>query len=256
MPSAAPRPTVASFAGDFEAGDLSAWDGREAARADSVQVVREPVRRGLWAARFTVRAGDKVSNGARAEIFHDNHDRPGSQGWYAWSFFIPSDYADTEWKPRLWQCLGQWHDQPDRERGETWARFPGHSPSIALYYTFKKGRPAIEMWYGARREQEIVATSPIAKGRWNDVLFHIGWSQGADGFAQAWLNGQPLTPGDDHTVRGANMYNAAPHYLKIGLYRNSQITTENSVFFDEVRIGSSRAQVLTNPAHGEDGREP
>lgn len=237
--------------GDFEQGDLSAWDGREAAREDSIEVVRAPVRRGRWAAKFTVRPGDKVSNGARAEIIRDNLDRAGSQVWCSWSFFIPSDYADAEWKPRGWQCLGQWHDQPDRERGETWDNFPGHSPSIALYYSFRKGVPAIEMWYGARQEQDIVATVPIAKGRWNDVLFHIFWSTRADGFAQAWLNGQPLAPGEDHTVRGANMWNHAPHYLKIGLYRDPEVATINSVYFDEVRIGHSRQQVLA-----QDGARP
>lgn len=236
---------VASFVGDFESGDLSAWDGRESVREDSIQIVRDPVRQGQHAARFTVRAGDRVSRGARAEIFHDNGDRAGSQGWYAWSFFIPEDFTDTPWKPRLWQCLGQWHDQPDRERGETWDNFPGHSPSIALYYTFKAGVPAIEMWYGAKEQQDIVAVAPIAKGRWNDVIFHINWSPKEDGFAQAWLNGQPLTAreGQAQAVRGANMWNQAPHYLKIGLYRNSEITTENSVYFDEVRIGSCREEV-------------
>lgn len=241
----AATPAVASFVGDFERGDLSGWQSREAARADSVQVVREPVRRGRWAAQFTVRPGERVSNGNRAEITYDNGDRAGSRVWYAWSFLVPRDFADTEWRPRLWQCLGQWHDQPDRERGETWDKFPGHSPSIAVYYTWKKGVPAIELWYGAAKEQKIVAVAPIRKGEWNDLVFHIGWSPGADGFAEVFLNGQPFTPrsGTHHKVFGPNMWNAASHYLKIGLYRNSEISTTNSVYFDEVRIGSSRQKV-------------
>lgn len=115
---------VASFTGDFESGDLSQWAGKEAARDDSIQIVTDPVRSGRYAARFTVRAGERVSNGNRAEVFHDNGDRAGSEVWYRWSFLIPDDFVDVEWKPKLWQCIGQWHDQPDKSRGETWANFP------------------------------------------------------------------------------------------------------------------------------------
>lgn len=236
---------VKPFVGDFERGDLSGWLVREAARDDSIQIVTDPIRRGRYAARFTVRPGDFVSKGNRAEVSWDNRDAPGSEGWYGWSFFLPKDYPDTEWRPRLWQCLGQWHDQPNREKGETWATFPGHSPSIALYYVWKNGTSSLELWYGPLKNQAIIARAPVEKGRWNDVVFHIGWSTGANGFVEAWLNGQPLTPknGDTYKVGGANMWNDYPHFLKIGLYRNRDITTTNSVFFDEIRIGNSRQEV-------------
>jgi hypothetical protein len=239
------RPRVASFVGDFESGDLSAWSHREAARPDTIQIVTDTVRRGRYAAKFTVRPGERVSNGNRAELTWDNRELPGSESWYAWSFLIPPEYSDVEWKPRSWQCMGQWHDQPNRERGETWDKFPGHSPSIAIYYTLRKGVQQIELWYGAHKEQRIIATSPIQKGRWNDLVFHIGWSPSDDGFVEAWLNGKPFTPvtGNHHKVMGANMWNDYPHFLKIGLYRNSDIGTTDSVYFDEVRVGNSYAEV-------------
>lgn len=236
---------VASFVGDFERGDFSNWDAREAARPDSVQIVTDVVRRGRYAAKFTVRPGERVSNGNRAELLHDNGDHPGSQSWYAWSFLVPRDFADTEWRPKLWQCVGQWHDQPDPQRGETWATFPGHSPAIALYYTSKHGASALELWYGAKKQQDILVVEPIRKGEWLDVVFHIGWSPDAAGFVEAWLNGQPLIAPHraGHRVFGANMWNAYPHFLKVGLYRTSEITTTNSVYFDEVRVGSSYEEV-------------
>lgn len=236
---------VKPFVGDFESGDFSGWGVREGGREDSLQVVADPVRCGRRAAKFTVREGDWASNGNRAEISYDNRDFPGSRGWYGWSFFIPADYPDTEWKPRLWQAIGQWHDQPNREKGETWDTFPGHSPSVALYYVSKNGTPGLELWYGPLKEQAIIARTPVQKGRWNDIIFHIGWSTGADGFIEAWLNGQPLIAPDTdkHTVYGANMWNDYPHFLKIGLYRNKQITTTNSIYFDEVRIGNTHQEV-------------
>ncbi len=249
----APHRPVAAFVDDFESGDLARWSVRESARPDSIQVVTDPVRRGRFAAKFTVRPGDFISNGNRAELSWDNRDAPGSVAWYGWSFLIPEDFADTEWRPRLWQCIGQWHDQPMLEKGETWANFPGHSPSIAVYYTSKQGVPTIELWYGTyekREMQHIVAVAPIQKGRWLDLVFHIGWSPNADGFIEAWLNGEPfIAPREDnHRAMGANMWNAYPHYLKVGLYRNKEIATTNSVYFDEIRIGNSYAGVA--PALG------
>ena len=249
----AEKPPIAAFTGDFESGDLSQWAGREAARADSIGVVADPVRAGRYAARFTVRAGERVSNGNRAEIFHDPGDKAGREVWYRWSFLMPHDFADTQWKPGVWQCIGQWHDQPDKSLGETWANFPGRSPSIAVYYTSKKGVSAIEVWsgtYAKGEAQKIVATAPINKGQWQDVTFHIRWSQGDDGFVEPFLNGKPLInpDGDDHRATGPNMWNAASHYLKIGLYRSTQIKTTNSVYFDEVRIGPDRASVAVREA--------
>lgn len=240
------RPT-ASFTGDFESGDLSQWEGREAARADSIQVVTAPTRSGRYAAKFTVRAGERVSNGNRAEIFRDNGDKAGREVWYAWSFLVPRDFLDVEWTPKLWQCIGQWHDQPDKTKGETWATFPGRSPSIAVYYTSKGGVPAIEVWYGTYgkgENQKIVATAPIRKGEWHDLMFHIRWSQQNDGFLAPFLDGKPLIAGEKERASGPNMWNGASHYLKIGLYRSDRITPTNSVYFDEVCIGPSRESVV------------
>ena len=243
-----PTPPVAAFTGDFERGDLSGWDVREAARDDSIQIVTDPVHRGRYAAKFTVREGDFVSNGNRAELTHDNGDRAGSEVWYAWSFLVPEEFPDTEWKPKLWQALGQWHDQPDKALGETWQTMPGRSPSIAIYYTSKKGESAIELWYGTYGKdavQKIVATAPLQKGKWHDMQFHIGWSQDETGFVEAFLDGQSLInpDGENHRATGPNMWNAASPFLKVGLYRNKEITTTNSVYFDEVRAGATRAQV-------------
>ena len=242
-------PLVSPFTGDFESGDLSQWAGKEAARADSVEVVASPTRSGRYAAKFTVRAGERVSNGNRAEIFRDNGDKAGSEVWYGWSFLIPNDFEDVEWQPKLWQCLGQWHDQPDKSRGETWATFPGRSPSIAVYYTSKSGKSAIEIWYGTYKKgenQKIVASAPINKGEWTDLMFHIRWSQQNDGFLEPFLNGKPLINPEveNHRAQGPNMWNGASHYLKIGLYRTDKISSTNSVFWDEVRIGNSRALVV------------
>ncbi len=76
------------------------------------------------------------------------------------------------------------------------------------------------------------------------MVFHIKWSLD-DGYVEAWKNGMHVTPfnGKDHKVHGSTVYNKVGRYLKIGLYRSSSITTTNVVYFDEIRIGESYAEV-------------
>jgi len=52
---------------DFESGDFSGWIKRFAA-SDSGKIVSKPIRRGRYAARFELRAGDDTGDGIRAEV--------------------------------------------------------------------------------------------------------------------------------------------------------------------------------------------
>ena len=45
------------------------------------------------------------------------------------------------------------------------------------------------------------------------------------------------------TMTGPNMNNAAPHFFKLGLYRDAGIRTNNVLAFDDVRIGPTRQDV-------------
>jgi len=63
------------------------------------------------------------------------------------------------------------------------------------------------------------------QGEWVDVLFHIGWSTGDDGFIHTFIEGgkeraremQALTPPEG--VRGRTLFYQYTDYLKLGLYR-------------------------------------
>jgi len=44
-------------------------------------------------------------------------------------------------------------------------------------------------------------------------------------------------------MTGPNMNNAAPHFFKLGLYRDAGIRTNNVLAFDDVRIGPTRQDV-------------
>ena len=61
-----------------------------------------------------------------------------------------------------------------------------------------------------------------------------------DGYIQAWLNGGSFTDGK-HTAK--NMYTSTPKNLKLGLYRGPNVLSENTIYYDEIRIGGSYEEV-------------
>lgn len=236
------------FLGDFENGILAdfgigAW-GKETARPDSAQIVTSPVRKGHYAVKFTLRPDDIAAKKNRAELtikdkFIENFP-PSSEAWYSWSFLVPEDYTDAP--SDKFQIMGQWHHRPPP--GETFEYFErvygrGGGPPISINYGKKGNQTGIALTYGATSplvSGRTVAIHQIEKGQWIDLVFHIRWSTGNDGFIEAWFNGEPWTQGK---VYGPNMYNEVPNFLKIGLYREFGIETTNSVYFDEVKIGES-----------------
>jgi len=81
-----------------------------------------------------------------------------------------------------------------------------------------------------------LGTQPVRRGAWNDLVFHIKWSTGRDGFVEAWLNGRPWT---QEKMYGPTLYSSASNYLRLGLYRAPGVPTTNYVYYDEIRIGDS-----------------
>ena len=87
---------------------------------------------------------------------------------------------------------------------------------------------------------------PIVKGQWYDVVFHMYWSDDNTGFVEAWINGTSVTPfnGTDNKFYRRNIFNRTGNYFKFGQYRgHEQPAHTNTVYFDEVRIGTSYAEV-------------
>lgn len=233
----------------FEEADLKkACQGSiEVADAKSIELVKDPVRSGKQAIKFTVSPGKLVNNGSRAEVAYQHGDKAGDERWYAWSVYIPKDFEDVPYKDpqtgeNMWQVIGQFHDQPDTAKGETWDNFPGagNSPPVQISYGLFKGDNLFSFIYGSP-EMKSVALVKIEKGRWYDMALHIKWSRGADGFGELWVNGKNMTP---TPIKGPNMHNDASHYFKVGLYRNRKIKTTNSIYIDAIRFGDTREAVM------------
>ncbi len=230
--------TLTHFYDGFDGAIATNWSA-QAYREECIQVVTNRARSGTGSVKFTIYPGDpEVASGARAELSYNNFDPYLGEVWYGWSFMLETNYVDSG----SWQIMGQWHDQPDYQMGETWELFPANSPPVSIQYT--NGILFMDVLY--QDEDGLRFPSrPISKGVWHDLVVHFKWSVWKSGFAEAWLDGAPLvhTNTADQRIEAPTCYNTAGNYLKIGIYRSPGATATNTIYFDEVRIGESYEEV-------------
>lgn len=232
-----PQPTVIAdiFEDDFESRTFSLWK-REAVRNNSIQIVTEPVKSGNYAVKFTLVPGEIIFNGNRAELMYQDYNPNISEVYYSWSVMLDSNYIDSG----KWQILGQWHDQPDKDEGETWINYPPNNPPVSLQYSNGYMYAVVNPPQGwQERVGKFSEEKRVELGKWIDIVFHIYWSLKEDGFVEVWIDGENVTPynGKDYKIYARTMFNKAGNYLKIGLYRGPDATVTNKVYFDDIKIG-------------------
>jgi hypothetical protein len=240
--------------------------GVGAAQSDSIQFLPDPQNQLGCVAKFTVRPGDLVNRGNRAEINRNFLDPPGSEVWYSWNFLIPNSYIDTTFfnqdtNKGNWVIIGQFHGEPDPNN---FTQTSGRSPPISFGYAyFSKDDPGydratsiiktqnavgfIEGWdnqpvlaLGYGTPSATIAYLPINKGKWYNVVLHVKWSQENDGFIEVFVNDVSMTQGK---VYGPNMDNQIPNYLKVGMYREPSIPHTNSIYFSKISYGRTRPEL-------------
>lgn len=186
----------------------------------------------------------KLHNGIRAEVTLDPPHREGETLRYEWHFRLPPDFQSDAPQNRWW-IIGQWHDQPDQTKGETWEGFPSRSPPLLVGLGEISGRMALGIEYGPTQAQKH-GPLYIDRGVWHHIAFIIHWSQKDDGSAQVFLDDmqQPVV-----TFHGRNMHNGYQHFLKLGMYRHPGIDQAST-------IQLSRLNVIRISAPGTPGQRP
>ncbi len=173
----------------------------------------------------------RKNNGIRAEISVNFPYKAGDIVRYKWQMRLPDDFKADEPQNRWW-VMGQWHDQPDRTKGETWQGFPGRSPPVSFNYGRRDGKDFLSLLVGSPR-MKSVGLLPITRGAWHSIDVVIQWSQASEGKVAVFFDGSkaPAVSGS-----GPNMHNGFHHYLKLGMYRHPEIATENRLDIREVFI--------------------
>lgn len=173
----------------------------------------------------------KLNGGIRAEISVDYPHKQGDTVRYAWRFMVPKGFASDAPKNRWW-IIGQWHDQPDRSRGESWDGFASKSPPVLISIGELDGKLGIAIAYGPDQSQKRGPLT-IEPGKWHSIAVEIHWSQKADGKAAFFLDdlSKPAV-----VLEGPNMHNDFQHFLKLGMYRHPEIATDNWIYIDDLKI--------------------
>jgi hypothetical protein len=205
------------WAGDFETGNLEQWTSVDRAANDRVVVVANPSTEGTRAAKFTVRYGDDVNSGERAEVVYAPAGADGAEGrerWYRWWTMWDASYPSSP----TWQLFTQWH-----HTGLT------GSPPIEFLVQGE------EILLNTRRCSTCdpithVLDTTLVRGVWHEFVAHIKWSSNASvGFVEVWYDGSRVVP----LQRTVTLYPKDTTYLKQGLYRDAQAIRANGVVYHD-----------------------
>ena len=204
-----------------------------------------PVRSGSQSIRFEVRDGDCGSSDtfddcandrSRHELSQTNAQAEGEEFWYHYSIYVPEISLLSGQEVVF---LGQFQQSN------------GVAP--LMFEDFTSG-------YGIRQNDAnynwlfrgMLWLNSTFRNRWTDVLMHIKWSSGSDGFIKIYFN-NALTK----ELTGANIQSNQSTIFHFGIY-NAFISLCNCVemptqivYFDEIRKGTTRESVeLTNDSDG------
>jgi hypothetical protein len=214
----------------------SGWYRVQAVSPESVRFVWDPVRQGL-VAQITVNQGDFVSSGTRAELVKMTHEAAGSEYFYRWSVMFAPNYPSSE----KWQLFTQWHHDG-----------PSGSPPLEMYVNGER------MYLRAGGTNgDVLWSKPLQRGVWQDFILHVKWSPDpTQGFVELYRNGErELEP-----KAAPTMFDGQRNYLKMGLYRSAEIPEQGVVYFDDVKMATTLADVLPprapNSSASEGPRDP
>jgi hypothetical protein len=216
-PAAPPRDTsTVVFADSFESGTLDRWEEVQRARRRSIRVVEGRARDGRRAARFALRAGDRIAGetDARAELAQGGDPLgEGDEREYRWSTFVPERYP----RSRRWQVIAQWKNE-----GEG-------SPPLELDLI---GEDVVLTGHVDGRGIEL-GRAPLVRGRWLDFHVRIRFSERArDAAIELRLRGAPVALRREIPT----LYPGRTSYFKLGLYRDGAIEDAASLYHDAVQV--------------------
>ena len=211
------------WSGDFETGDLSQWSPKldvMAGTTDRLVVVDEPVREGRHALRATVKYGDLVSLGSRAEVvLAEPKFREGDERWFHWYTLFPPEFATSP----SWMVFTQWHSNAVSVP----LAFSLHGEVLSFRLM------GLEYDQAGQWDKGTLWKAPLQRGKWNEYLLHAKFSARSDvGFVELWVDGVPVVPRTMH----ATLPPGDSVYLKMGLYRDRSISWDQSLYHDGMRM--------------------
>jgi hypothetical protein len=192
----------------------------------AVTISDKYARSGKTCVEITIREGDVEQDGGdgakteRDELDSGAYPLLGSEAWYGFSALLPKDFPVVD--NRL--VFAQWKQKDVA------------GPLVAQ--RFRAGRHYLTIRTGEGQAQEL-ELPPLALGRWNDMIYHIRYSEQSNGLVEVWMNGTQVASWGGATAfaGGRNGF-----YSKIGLYRD-RWKEPMTIFLDNYTLGNARDAV-------------
>ena len=185
--------------------------------AEDPRAVDSPDVGGRAALAFTVPGG-----GTRSELEPGFRSfREGDRFFFGLGIYLPADFP-TETSD--WQLVAQWKNGGDG------------SPPLSV--KVQRGRFVLDGGAGIDESwQRDIGPAPA--GRRTDLVVGVRFSSDPDeASVDVWRDGDAAVSG--YHPRGGTLYPDEVSYLKVGLYRSSDIDQDGTVYYDDVTIARTR----------------
>jgi hypothetical protein len=213
---------------------------REQAKTSGRATLVNIARAGSKAVRLHTEPGDSNVSGSGSRERNDltltqslSDCSEGKTQWWAHSVLFPSDFV----VPQDGGLAFDFHHTGSSGQ----ANFHLRMRTDGLSFEGGGGASVATQTMGPGRF--YAAIGPIVRNQWYDMVYHVKWSSGSDGFFYAWVNGvQKLAH------RGPTLYSGMGCYLKLANYHSP--TAASSIIHDRVIRGSSASAVALTPLQG------
>lgn len=226
---AATATAATQFRGDFETGDLKPWGF---VGPQNIAVTTEAVRAGSFGARVRLSGAE-----ARGEMIRGFDAVSGAEVYVGLSLLVP--LVDG-----------------------------AHQGGVAFFET--SGVPSLSLKATTLRADAPVTrdVGTMSPGVWHDIVFRVVWGDASVGEFELWFDGKLVVPTQKvATIRGGAAKTYYAFHLGLSNWPRRPSTDTETLFVDEVRVGTTAADVMPPPgAHaivptnggppGEDGSRP
>ena len=228
------------FSDGFEDGTTKAWNV-DACTPDRVMPYTTASKpgwpkppSGKYAARIYVEKTDVepcTSNGTpRAQLLSPGILKEGMEVWEAWSIYFPADFPSVNG----WYLFSQDYGSP--YSGSPADEFGIRGTDFTLIRDERTG-------------DDTVWRAPMTKQRWYRFVVHKKIAKNTTGFIELWVNGKQQMLNGSPRLMTQTMHSDAnkDYYFYIASYGSAQVMDKRTTFIDDIRIGTTRADVDTQP---------
>ncbi len=226
-----------TFNDDFESGTLANNNVLTQLGAASPSVVTSPVYAGSYAASMTIAHTQERSELQPTSGGFTIKEQPGTSAWFGDSIYLTTGFPTTATGcTNCWQTVMQWKDDGGTVSG---------SPPVEL--TVKNGNYVLHGGFscpgGANEFSKILGTA--STGSWTRFIFQISFNTAANGgWVSAWDGATQIL--NQYAPPCGTVYpapNSQYDTLRLGYYRDPNISATGTVVHDSYKVGTTMADV-------------